>query len=68
VSDWNKNIEKEFVLLNKYLQEYINRRKPVSLKYMLKIYDKYGYIERGIESKDFVSFDVWKKLERNKNV
>lgn len=56
------NTDKEFDLLEQYLHEFIDRRKPVSLDYQIAIYAKRGYIEEGHNGKNYISFTHWKKL------
>ena len=48
-------------LLQAYLHEFIDKMKPVSLDYQIKVYSKKGYIETG-HNGNFISFENWKRL------
>ena len=56
------DLEKELYLLRLYLNEYIDKIKPVTLDYQIRIHSQQGYVETGHNDKDFPSFEIWKKI------
>lgn len=61
------DINKEFALLQIYLNWRVDRVKPVTDEVMFDIYEHEGYIYEGRKWNDLLSFEQWKKLFKMKN-
>lgn len=56
------DLEKELYLLRLYLHECIDKTKPVTLDYQIRIHLQRGYIEEGYTGKSFPDFQAWKRI------
>ena len=61
-TDKMKEIAEDLALLKIYLNEYIDKHKPVLLDYQIEQYGKTGFIEKGHNSKNFVPFSIWMNI------
>jgi hypothetical protein len=55
-------MENEFELLRRYMYDYVDNYKPLTLDYQIKKYSETGFIEEGHNGSNFIPFEIWKKL------
>jgi hypothetical protein len=61
--------KEDLLLLPYYMNDFIDRMRPVSIEVQVRIFAEQGYIEEGHRGSDkFVPFEMWKILKRNKQL
>lgn len=56
------NMEEKLELLKKWLAYFIDHREPITLKFQIQYWNKYGRMPKSHNGKNFMPFETWLKI------